>query len=130
MELKDGRITFLVDEGGARIEIRDSSASVMFVAVDMNCSQLCQALGRLAHTKCKVSVHNLDLVGKKMEWKKFEFSMAGLNSYGKERKAEAIRRVTAECPKGWEPDLQFNSQSSFFRRGEEPMARTTIRRWV
>jgi len=32
--------------------------------------------------------------------------------------------------KGWIPDLDFNSQDSFFTNNGEAYARTYIRRWV
>jgi hypothetical protein len=49
----------------------------------------------------------------------------------KEAREIAIETVKKACPKGWTPDLGFNSQNSFYTDEKgNTMARTTIRRWV
>ena len=132
MKLSDGRITILFGDDGLRIEVRDGKASTMFARIKLNQKQSCQALSRLGHTPCKIEVYGLDKVGKKHENKTFEFEMPEKNEYlyGDPQKALAVVTVKKVCPEGWEPDLYFSSQNSFFEKNGKPWARTTIRRWV
>ncbi len=128
MELSDGRITILVSEETTRIELRDGEADTTFARVELTSNQFCQALSRLSQTKCKMDVRGLDVIGKKMVHKKFEFKMPKFNYSNREQ--AACDAVQEKCPDGWEPDLYFNAQNSFFIRDETEYARTTIRRWV
>lgn len=126
----DGSITMLAAEDGVRIELRDNASSSLFAVVKLSPTQFCQAMSRLAHTPCeKMEVFDLEKLGKTLEYKPFEFEMP-IVDFNTDRKKEADELVRKLCPKGWTPDLYFNSQSSFFRRDEKSFARTTIRRWV
>ena len=132
MKLIDPKITILFDDGGMIIEVHDNPSSSTFLKVKLNPKQTCQALSRSAHTDCKVEVFNLDRVGKKMEYKPFEFPVRKLDEYpvGKDDKQLAISEVERVCPEGWIPDLYFGSQGSFFEKDDVRWARTTIRRYV
>jgi hypothetical protein len=63
------------------------------------------------------------------ESKSFEFKLPEGTDYHNQ-KQQAINTVMNTCPESWEPDTSFSSQGSFFTKGEEKWAKTTIRRWV
>lgn len=128
----DGRVTILVDEDGATIEIQDNVANTTFCRIKMSNEQFMRCLGRGAYTKPdSLDVYGLDRVGKVHECKQFEFPMPiAAKIHWKNREELAIRKVKSDCPEGWYPDLYFNSQNSFFRKDDEDWARCIIRRYV
>lgn len=126
----NGDITILADKDGARIEIRDRDASVLFVEINLSSQQFCQALGRLAHVKCNLNVSGLNKVGKKHENKTFEFELPkNMELWGTDKKIIADYAETI-TPEGWKNDRYFNSRDSFFTKDGKDWARCTIRRWV
>ena len=128
MKLKNGRITMLASEDGMKIELHDNDASITFAHIKLTPIQLAQALSRLGYTECKIEVHLLDKIGKKMKNKKFTFELPETNTF---RNMDMAKKIAIEsCPEGWEPDLHFGSQGSFFTKDGKQYARTTIRRWV
>ena len=124
-----GQISILFDHDGLSIELVDKNASTVFAQIRLNEKQTCQALSRLGYTRCKIDVRGLEKIGKKHEHKPLEFMMPNNISFGK-RNDVAKLRCGEDCPDGWTPDLTFNSQNSFFKKGDTDWARTTIRRWV
>lgn len=124
-----GAITFLFNADGATLEIKDRASSITFVEVKLTTKQVCQMLSRLAHTDCEeVLVHNLDIIGKKMESKPFEFEIPECD--WSEKKQCAIETLKVVCPEGWYADTHFMSRDSFFSKDGKEYARTFIRRWV
>jgi len=131
MILKDGRITILFDrDNRTTIEIYDGDACIRFVQVTMTNDQVASALSRLGHTPCIVEVRGLDCVGKKREHKSFEFEIPFGEPWHEGYVDRVCEAVKEKCPQGWEPDLSFSSQDSFFDKDGKRWARTTIRRWV
>lgn len=132
MELKNGRITILFEHEGLAVEIQDMDAGVTFVRAKLDREQTCKVMSRLAMTPCKMQVVGLDKVGTKQEYQKFEFSLGmQIDLYDYRKQTQLARsEVVKQCPQGWEPDLSFSSRDSFFTKGQELWARTTIRRWV
>lgn len=45
-------------------------------------------------------------------------------------KEELFARALRACPSDWSIDTYFSSQNSFFKKGKNYYARTTIRRWI
>jgi len=127
MKINDGRITILFDDEGLTIELRDNDSATTFAKARLNPKGAVQAMSRLGHTHCELEVFDLDKLGKKMEIDKLEFQMT-TKDYTKTRQV-ARELAIMVCPKGWEPDLSFNSQNSFFYKDDLYFARTTIRRW-
>jgi len=130
MKLKEAAITILVNEDGATIELYDKEASIQFAEIKLTAEQFCQAVSRLAHTPCQISVYNLDNIGKTMEHRSFEFAVPQKiwdSPNHREKIAEYARKI---CPKGWVSSDYFNSQNSFFIKNEKRMAQCIIRRWV
>ena len=128
MKLKNGRITMLASEDGMKIELHDNDASITFAHIKLTPIQLAQALGRLGYTECEIEVRLLDKIGKKMEHKGFTFELPETDTF---RNKDLAKKIGAEsCPEGWESDLHFGSQGSFFTKDGKQYARTTIRRWV
>lgn len=130
MEIKDGRITFLVGTDKTTIEIHDRSAGVMFVRIELTPEQLSSALSRLAWTPCeKMEVFGLDKLGKTREVNVLVFEVPEGSEWNK-RKEIAIKEAERVCPEGWTVDKYFGSKDSFFTKDGKPYAQTFIRRWV
>lgn len=129
MKLNNGRITILFDHDGMSIELHDYDASLTFAAIRLTPEQTVKAFSRLGYTECDIEVKGLDKIGSKMENKHFEFEIPDVG-WGSKRTDTAIRIVQEVCPEGWEPDLYFQSQNSFFSKDGQDFARTIIRRWV
>jgi len=127
MKLEDGRITTLFNDDGLTIELHDSKANTQFAKIKLTPTQVTKAFSRLGYVECSIELFGLERVGLKHENKKFEFILPVI-SYTEEKKI-AKELVIKRCPKGWVPDLFFNSQDSFFDKDGKRWARTTIRRW-
>lgn len=127
----NGRLTLLFGDEGATIEIRDQPSREVVCEVTLTPEQTCQALSRLGETHCKVKYGELKNVGKKEEYKEFIFEIPSISSYRREDRKTIAKEIVKEvCPEGWEPDLYFGSQDSFFTKDDKKYARTMIRRWV
>lgn len=126
IKLPNGRITISIREDYVNIELVDDSSSITFAEVSMSHSDFVNALGRLGRVPCKVEIGDLDNLGKVMRHKQFEFKLPKGKGYDK-KAAQEIAKV--KCLAGWEPDLYFESQGSFFTKGNESWARCRIRRW-
>lgn len=126
----EGHITILFDsDRGLEIEICDSASSTARVTATLTPEQVVKALSRVAHTPCAISWSGLDVVGKKMEIKKYEFELEDQSRGDQvENALSQIGRMT--LPDGWVPDNYMGSQDSFFQRDGKTWGRVTIRRWV
>jgi hypothetical protein len=127
MKIKDGRVSILVGEDGASIEIKDGASRVTFVKLYMSPKEFMAALGRLVYCKADIEVFELDKVGKEIETDTMIFEMPEYSYSNKKEiaEAEALRR----CPDGWETNARFDSQDSFFTKDGKEYAKTIIRRW-
>jgi hypothetical protein len=128
MELRDGRITILINQDGTTIELKDNSSYTTFVKIELTPDQLSSALSRLGETKCKIKVFALDKLNKKMINKDFEFEIPEFDY--KEMAEKAYEIAKKLCPEGWIPDGGFNSQGSFFKKDGKNYAKTIIRTWL
>ena len=109
------------------ITVHDKTSGISFLELVLTREQFVNAamnhLGRCEVKKA--GVRGMENVGKTMEMKSFSFEIPSWNN-----KEAAIEIVQKLCPEGWEPELYFGSQDSFFRKEGKEYARTTIRRWV
>jgi hypothetical protein len=132
MELEEGAITFLVSREQITLEVHDRTSNLNVCKIEMSAEQLASALGRLGYTpvdKLEVST-DFDKLGKTMEMERLVFPLPKGKSWH-DRKKAAIENVFFHCPSGWQPDLYFGSQNSFFTGDDgSEYARTAIRRWV
>lgn len=129
MELKDGRITILINPEKTTIELIDDQASTVFASIELTPNQLSRALGRGSYTECKIVLNGLDRLGKKMENKTHEFQIPSVIPY--EQREKVLSEVIKETlPDGWVSDNYFNSQNTYFKKDGKDYARTTIRRWI
>lgn len=133
MKLENPQITILVNSDETTIEIHDSKSATTFVSIRLTPEQLSTALSRLASTACEASVDNLDRVGKKHEWKHFEFEISKLaandSTHGSLNQI-CLRALKEAGMEDWVSDNYYKSQSSFFMKSGKHFARTTVRRWV
>lgn len=133
MIIRDAAITLLTGKNGVSIELHDQDASITFAKISLTPEQFSLALSRLAYTRCSMEVHNLEKIGTVLETKKLEFQIPYSIYYlcsHTERDQKLKEILEEKCPKGWKPDIYFNSQDSFFKKGGKYYARTVIRRWV
>lgn len=131
----EGRISILVSQKGATIEINDDSANVNFLEIKLSPEQFMACLGRLSNVKCQLEVKGLDKVGKTHENSTFEFKLP--DWYVKlpyKDKAENYKQLSLvaqnQLSDGWIAENYFGSQNSFFTKDGEEWARVTIRRWI
>ena len=127
MKLK-GNMTILCSGDNVEIEIQDELSGVVMLRADISTGSFCAMLGRLSSVEIDMMIGELHKVGKKMEVDTLEFEMPEHNYENRTK----IAMETAEklCPKGWESDLYFGSQTSFTYKESKLIASTTIRRWV
>jgi len=129
MELSNAKISILVNDDRTTIDVKDSDAAITFLKIELTPEQLSQCLSRLVNVKCESAiVCDLDKVGKKHTNKKLEFKMPSESMY---KDVDTATKLAKEnCPDGWEPDLYFGSQESFFYKDGELWAECTIRKWI
>lgn len=130
----EGKITFLVNQDGTSITIRDKVSGEMICEVTLTPEQLSMALSRLSHTPCEIEVvpASLDRLGKTMEHKKHTFVVPE-EFHDLRRTQKGTFQIYAQTtvPDGWVSDGSFSSQDSFFTNEDgKKCARVIIRRWV
>jgi len=123
-------VTILCSGDKVKIQVTDGESRCQFLDLEMDAAEFTAALGRHAARPAKGVVCGLDKVGLIQENKSWEFEITPVGSFYHGRQEIARKAAKLSCPEGWTPDLAFSSQDSFFRKGEEEWARTTIRRWV
>lgn len=114
--------------GGTKLKIEDAASSLQFLEIKITDKQLALILSRMCSVECEAKVNLLDKIGKKMEHKPFEFEMPKKSQWRDKKIAKVL--AVKNVPDGWEPDMYFGSQDSFFKKDDKEYARTTIRRWV
>ena len=112
------------------VAIDDADASLReVVKIELSLEEYARAITGICSRPGKGVVREKQLrhIGKKMEHKSLVFELTQ-DAY---RNKDMAKMMAADvCPEGWEPDLYFGSQESFFCKGRKNFARTTIRRWV
>ena len=129
----DAQVTILCSGDKVELWVEDVDSHNQFLELEMSAEAFTAALGRLAARPAKAIVRGLDKIGLVQEIETWEFRVTNITFHGSfydERHGLAESIAKQNCPEGWVPDLGFTSQDSFFRKGEEEWARTTIRRWV
>ena len=129
MNLPQAQITFLFNDEGATLDIRDLVSGTTFVKAVLNRKQVLQMLSRQAHVEtASMGVFGLDKLGMKQEVSSMQFEMPECD-YGIQ---ETVAKGLADklTPEGWVNDGYFRSQDSFFNLEGKSMAKVTIRRWV
>jgi len=132
MQKINAQISLLFNREGLHLQVFDNDANVQFLEIYLNQDQTCDALSRLARTKCmKCEVNHLDKVGLVREMEKLEFEIPS-DSYleNRNRHNTACEIAKKVCPKGWTPELYFDSQDSFFFKDNKTFAKTSRYRWV
>ena len=126
----DLKLTILCDRNEVRIEIEDKASSLRIAEITVQPKDFTAMLGRLACVPAQGSVLISDDIGKTMEVDEIAFPI-DYSGYSHEVKKEAAEKSAVQhCPKGWQPDLYFGSQNSFFVKDGQQYARAVIRRWV
>lgn len=128
MKLENAKITILIGSDKTTIELHDTDAGIQFMTIELTPNQLSQALSRISHTPCKMSINGIERIGKVMEMDKIEFECNGLSRYS--NLDEIVKLGKKNTPDGWICDNYYGSQTSFFTKSGKQHARATIRRWV
>jgi len=125
-------ITMLFNNNGLEIEIDDRDAGVLFCKMNLTSEQVTTAFSRLSHThvdQCEIREQTFPKLGKTMIVKDFIFETKDI--FDTTKKIEDTKQKAIKvCPKGWEIDLYFRSQDSFFHEDGKYYARTRVRKWV
>jgi len=124
----EGKISILVNCEYTSIEIMDSKSHMTFVKVRLTPEQLSSALSRLAYTPCELEVNELERVGKKQEYRTFEFEINGKDQTSLE--AACNEAMFQQGLHEWHSDHYYKSQDTFFDKDGKKYARVTIRRWL
>jgi len=129
MSVTISRITG-IEEGNIQISIKDENSNIDFIKISIDFADFAKCITGLAASPCKGTVSGLNIVGKTMQMDTLEFEMPE-NSHYSSGRVEIARKIAKEkCPKGWDFDTGFHSQSSFFTKDNKNYARCTIRRWI
>lgn len=124
----DGKITILIHQDKTIIEVADKNSAVQFLEVEMTPVEFQQALSRLAHVPCKLTVKNLSVVGKKMEHKRFEYEIPeGIKQSDNKALQEHCQSLLTD---GWKDGGYYGSKDSFFTKNGKKYASAIVRRWV
>ena len=91
MKSVEGRITILVSDSGACIEIRDVDAVNLLCNVNLSAEDFCSALGRLSYIPCSVEIGDLNKIGKKRLTRKLVFEIDRPNKSVKVK--EGLKRL-------------------------------------
>ncbi|MBW2632454.1 MAG: hypothetical protein JRC90_12005, partial [Deltaproteobacteria bacterium] len=128
-ELK-GKLTLLFDsDRGLTIQIEDKNSGLNILNVNVkDAKSVVALLSRLSSVECDIELYSTENAGKVLIIDKMEFKVDD-EKYNT-RADEAFKEAVKICPKGWKPDNYFNSQNSFFTKGDETYARCTIRKYV
>ena len=133
MILKDPRISILINDSGATIEVRDNIAATTFLEVKLTAEQLTRALSRIKHVECDAEVMGLDRVGKVHTVSKFDFEIPR-DLRGSANSAKVWVMCNDALDKNgmseWFADRYFGSQDSFYEKDGKSYARATIRKWT
>lgn len=114
------------------IELAERVTTQAIAKIKFTPEQWFNLISGLGYTKClaKVDLDAVSRIGKKMQMAPLTFEMPDDGWLAEYRKKIARKLAKEKCPDGWEPDLHFGSQGSFFNKEGKSWARTTIRRWV
>ena len=129
----NGKISILINREFTTIELYDADSSTTFASIRLTSDQLSSALSRIAYTDCSVELNGMDKVGKKMEWKSFEFELPRNYMSGRDNSEELTniaQSLLDKTKEGWVSENYFASQNTFFEKDGKPYARCTVRRWV
>jgi len=111
-----------------RIQVRDTEAKTTFLEIEITPENMMECLTGLSKVECSMTATDLFKVGKVRESKMLEFPLGEYEGY--DYKKIALKELPKHTPRGWIASTYFGSQTSFFNKGEEPWARTSLNKWV
>jgi hypothetical protein len=129
MKFEEPRFTMLFSEDGMEISVKDNKSASLIMKLNLTPDQVMKVLSRLVVVECRGEICNLDKINKTHEHKYYEFEV-GEEMYYRDNQEQLKELALMSCPKGWAPDLRFNSQNSFFLKNGKYFARDTCRRWT
>lgn len=126
------RISLLINRDETMIQVVDWDSDITFLEMRLTNEQTCQMLSRLSNVEVdKATIRGLNLIGKKMEIREYEFEIPESLYEYKNRDSKKIKEI-ADCTlsDGWVADSYFVSKDSFVEKDGKFYAKTIIRRWV
>ena len=128
-KLNISRPSYGDDRRKIAISVIDTDAGIEFLELEIDLADFAECVTGLSHVECEMEFRGLENLGKVSEKEKIEFKVSDSYIY-KDRNKEAIEKAKLSTPPGWEASEYYGSQNSFFTKGDEMWARTTITRWV
>jgi hypothetical protein len=110
------------------ISVTDEDARIKFLEIEIDLDNFAECLTGLSNVQCDMEVRGLHNVGKVIEKDTLEFRLREDSWYNQEERAK--EEVDTHVPEGWVASKYFGSKTSFFSKGDERWARTSISRWV
>ena len=133
MEIKDARISLLINSEETTLEVRDSDAAITFLRIKISPQQLSDLLSRRCDVECHADVFGLDKLGKKHQNENFEFEVPIDIERGNRNEILneiCLKELALHDMPDWVPDKYYQSQNSFFKKDGKSYARAVIRRWI
>jgi hypothetical protein len=111
------------------IQVSDAVAKVKFLDLEIDCKTFAECLTGLSRAECDMEFQNLDVLGMARENDTIQFKMPEVCGSSHDKKA-AIEEAKKYTPEGWTASEYYGSQTSFFSKGRDTWAKTSITRWV
>jgi hypothetical protein len=124
----NAKIDLLFNEDGLDINVYDRSSGLLVMELKLGKDETMEALSRYSRTPCEMKTYNLNKIGKKLRVASLYFKLKDSIDY-RDRKKIAVETILSVVPPGWECDMYFDSQDSFFTFNKESWCKVTIRRY-
>ena len=128
-QLTISRPSYSGERKSISIKVKDSTAGVNFLDIEIPLDNFAECLTGLAAVDCSIEVRGLENVGKTIKRENLVFEMPASIKYS-ERKSAAFDLAKLAAPAGWVVRDYFDSQDSFFTKDGKDYAQTQMMRWV
>ncbi|MHA1739245.1 MAG: hypothetical protein ACTSWD_11715 [Candidatus Heimdallarchaeota archaeon] len=116
------------DRKKIKITVRDPHARIRFLDLEIGLSEFAECITGLSERDCDISTRGLDKIGKIRETKDLIFEIPRASYHMTNTELESIAK--SNTPDGWECSNYFGSKDSFFQKGDQHFAKTTINKWT
>jgi len=120
------------ERDNVKIKFTDDISFNDFFEATISSKRFIQALGRLAYVPCEEAyLSGVDILNKEALRKRVSVEIPeDLSLYSKDSKEKLEKICKKRCPKGWIPDLYFDSKSSFTKKNGKYFVNFAIRKYV
>ena len=110
------------------VRIKDVTAGVTFVELQISLADFSGCLTGLSNVDCEMELRGTQNVGRKILRDTLTIELPEGSKY--RDKAAAIKAGEECCPDGWVFDRYFASQNTFYEQDGKSYAQTPMRSWV